>query len=759
MLPGSSRCSATIDKHSSSATSVLYTPASVCCRWHRQLEVFKTEDGPQLAKAALHPSSTRFLTTNMETPGGEGRPSNPSQPRETSQQLQSYVAWVNSQLRKKPAVKPVQDLRRDLRDGVVLASLIEVVAGEKLNGVEVMPSNPQAMKENVEKVLQFVASKRIRMHQTSAKDIVDGNLKCIMRLILALAAHFKPGSSKIASSSTVEKNSGGTGMSSARHRPRSAMAVAQDAVAALADVRQDVSRLGRDVFQHRQRNSSLDEGIERPHWSVRALVQQYEGQQSGPSESPSSSLTSPSPINSAKSESCTTPSEEKAGFDIGREEEDGEEKAGTRAEENGSRLPTEWSPKCPAPSLETSWEDHLLEQQDHLEKEMEEAKKMISGLQALLLNGSLPEDEQERSLVLCEEEACPEEQLVIIRSRLDQSLEENQDLKKELQKYKQESRNLQGVKDALQQRLAQQDTLMLQIKQELLRANMEKEELHSQNADLQRKVEERNRLLAEHKKELSQKDRHLHQHQAKMEEMLRQLSEAGYQQAELERELEHKEVLLARCLKKDMEEQVIVYSNHSCQSNGSLQTVGKGTASAAHRGTSDLQLVREALRSLRNSFSGHDPQHHTIDSLEQGISSLMERLHRMEMQKRQEKRVRGKSPAGHAVNEYRESWPSNSKLPHSHSTPAVSSSACTKVLYFTDRSLTPFMVSIPKRLGEVTLRDFKAAIDRDGTHRYHFKALDPEFGTVKEEVFHDDDLIPGWEGKIVAWVEEDHGEN
>jgi len=56
--------------------------------------------------------------------------------------------------------------------------------------------------------------------------------------------------------------------------------------------------------------------------------------------------------------------------------------------------------------------------------------------------------------------------------------------------------------------------------------------------------------------------------------------------------------------------------------------------------TNDLQLVRDALRSLRNSFSGHDPQHHTIDSLEQGISSLMERLHRMETKKRQERRVR-----------------------------------------------------------------------------------------------------------------------
>lgn len=38
------------------------------------------------------------------------------------------------------------------------------------------------------------------------------------------------------------------------------------------------------------------------------------------------------------------------------------------------------------------------------------------------------------------------------------------------------------------------------------------------------------------------------------------------------------------------------------------------------------------------------------------------------------------------------------------------------------------------RLGEITLGDFKEAIDRPGMFRYHFKALDPEFGTVKEEV-------------------------
>lgn len=97
-------------------------------------------------------------------------------------------------------------------------------------------------------------------------------------------------------------------------------------------------------------------------------------------------------------------------------------------------------------------------------------------------------------------------------------------------------------------------------------------------------------------------------------------------------------------------------------------------------------------------------------------------------------------------------------MAHSHSSPGLDTAVSTKVLYFTDRSLTPFLINIPKRLGEVTLRDFKAAVDRQGNFRYHFKALDPEFGTVKEEVFQDGAVVPGWEGKIVAWVEEDHGE-
>ena len=49
-------------------------------------------------------------------------------------------------------------------------------------------------------------------------------------------------------------------------------------------------------------------------------------------------------------------------------------------------------------------------------------------------------------------------------------------------------------------------------------------------------------------------------------------------------------------------------------------------------------------------------------------------------------------------------------------------------VYMYNRMLSYF------RLGEITLDDFKGAFDRPGQYRYHFKALDPEFGTVKEEV-------------------------
>ncbi|XP_047247496.1 dixin-A isoform X2 [Girardinichthys multiradiatus] len=378
---------------------------------------------------------------------------------------------------------------------------------------------------------------------------------------------------------------------------------------------------------------------------------------------------------------------------------------------------------------ERSWEEQLDAHQEQLEKEMQEARRMVFRLQGLLLHGSLPEEDQDGSGSFGDNRATTEQQLVLIRSRLDQSMEEALDLKRELLRHKQETRHIQAIKDAMQQRLSVQEDAVLQLKQELLRCNMAKDQLGGENEELKCKLSERNKLLSEYE-QLGKKDRLLQQQQQKLDEAQHKAHEVSHGRS------------------------------FRVENGGYSNSVASTSPSTFQRNTpgEELQLVRGALRSLRDSFSGHDPQHHTLDTLEQGVSSLMDRLHSLDTQRRRERGEEFKSPGRRANSTDRDSWPPSSKMAHSHSSPGLDAVVSTKVLYFTDRSLTPFLINIPKRLGEVTLRDFKAAVDRQGNFRYHFKALDPEFGTVKEEVFQDGAVVPGWEGKIVAWMEEEHGE-
>ncbi|XP_039634400.1 dixin-like isoform X7 [Perca fluviatilis] len=563
------------------------------------------------------------------------------------QQLAAYVSWVNSQLKRKPGLKPITNLRHDLQDGVVLTQLIEIVAGEVLERVYVAPQNKEESRNNVEQVLQFISSRHIRMPHISARDIVEGNLKSVMRIILALAAHFKPSANHRAASVSGRSLS----RSSASHNPLSTVALAQGAAAALASARLDASQ---------------PTCTTRIHSSV----------------SPLSSPRAPPSSHSDRQQEDHQPHDS---------------------------------------SAETALEDSFSET---LEKEVQDTRKMVSALQALLLHGSLPEDEQDVSLSLDQGNA-DQQLVVVIRSRLDQSMEESQELKRELLRCKQEMRNLQGVKDAQQQRLCTQEASILQMKQELLRASMTKEELNNQNAELQWKLEECNRLWGECKKEIGQKDRLLQQLKHKLEESQKK-------QNELQRELEHK---------NSMQIPTVTENNGYSYS-------GNPATSMSHQ-AEEVQLLRDSLRSLRNNFRDHDPQHHTLDTLEQGIVSLIDRLHVLHTH-----RGRGKSPRRRGQHTDSDTWPCTNVC-QSHS----GSSASTKILYFTGKSPTPSMINIQKRLGEVTLKDVKAAVDREGNYRYHFKALDPEFGTVKEEVFLDGAIIPGWEGKIVAWVEEDRGED
>ncbi|XP_061660241.1 dixin-like isoform X2 [Syngnathoides biaculeatus] len=609
-------------------------------------------------------------------------------------QLATYISWINTQLKRKPGLKPIADLRRDLQDGVVLTQLIEIVAGEVLESIYVAPQSKEESKKNVEQVLLFISSRHIRMPHISARDVVEGNLKSVMRIILALAAHFKPSASHRVASGSGRGSTAGAPF----HNPLSTVALAQGAAATLASARYNASLPASTSHIHSCWRSAGDKSV-----CVRALVKQYE--RGTPDEQDNvQTISSESPLPSPRAPTSNQ---------------------GDSQEEVSIQLENRVASSVAV--VETTWEDSIRET---LETEVQDTRKMLSALQALLLQGSLPEDEQDLSLSL--EEGHPEQQLVVIRSRLDQSMEESRELKRELLSCKQEMRNLQGIKEAQQQRLCFQEASILQMKQELLRASIATDELNNQKTELQWKLEECTRLWSDCKKEVLQKDRLVQQLKQKLEESQKQ-------QSELQRKLDLKD-----SIGQGMTDTALHQISACAESNGYYYS---GNPASSISSAEEVQLLRDALRSLRNDFGAHDPQHHTLDTLEQGIVSLIDRLHAVHTH-----RVRGKSPRRKGQNNDSDSW---SKGCQSNST-ATSS---TKILYFKGRSSTPSMINIPKKLGEVTLKDVKAAVDQGGNYRYHFKALDPEFGTVKEEVFLDGAIVPGWEGKIVAWVEEDHGED
>merc|ERR1712156_945977 len=111
----------------------------------------------------------------------------------------------------------------------------------------------------------------------------------------------------------------------------------------------------------------------------------------------------------------------------------------------------------------------------------------------------------------------------------------------------------------------------------------------------------------------------------------------------------------------------------------------------------ELAVAKDAIGNLRSTFGGSDPNQHILDTLEQCISVIIEKLHRLDQDK-------NGSRLG--------------SMDLDKSIEGPTGPPTTKILYFTNRSVTPFMSSINKKIGEITLRDFKVLFDRPGFYRF-----------------------------------------
>nr|XP_020745442.1 alpha-actinin-1 [Odocoileus virginianus texanus] len=103
------------------------------------------------------------------------------------QQRKTFTAWCNSHLRK--AGTQIENIEEDFRDGLKLMLLLEVISGERLAKPERGKMRVHKI-SNVNKALDFIASKGVKLVSIGAEEIVDGNVKMTLGMIWTIILRF-----------------------------------------------------------------------------------------------------------------------------------------------------------------------------------------------------------------------------------------------------------------------------------------------------------------------------------------------------------------------------------------------------------------------------------------------------------------------------------------------------------------------------------------------------------------------------------------
>uniref|UniRef100_A0AAZ1XW56 Calponin-homology (CH) domain-containing protein n=1 Tax=Oreochromis aureus TaxID=47969 RepID=A0AAZ1XW56_OREAU len=103
------------------------------------------------------------------------------------QQRKTFTAWCNSHLRK--AGVQIENIEEDFRNGLKLMLLLEVISGERLPKPDRGKMRFHKI-ANVNKALDFITSKGVKLVSIGAEEIVDGNVKMTLGMIWTIILRF-----------------------------------------------------------------------------------------------------------------------------------------------------------------------------------------------------------------------------------------------------------------------------------------------------------------------------------------------------------------------------------------------------------------------------------------------------------------------------------------------------------------------------------------------------------------------------------------
>ncbi|ESO85937.1 hypothetical protein LOTGIDRAFT_130126 [Lottia gigantea] len=108
-------------------------------------------------------------------------------------QLKTFTNWINHTLKKNGSSRRVTDILEEVKDGVILLEIIQILTKEKVVWTKGRPSSTKRPLQinNVSTALDFLSTKGIRLVNINCSDIVDGKPAIVLGLIWKIILHLQ----------------------------------------------------------------------------------------------------------------------------------------------------------------------------------------------------------------------------------------------------------------------------------------------------------------------------------------------------------------------------------------------------------------------------------------------------------------------------------------------------------------------------------------------------------------------------------------
>uniref|UniRef100_A0A8D2LVZ1 Spectrin repeat containing nuclear envelope protein 1 n=1 Tax=Varanus komodoensis TaxID=61221 RepID=A0A8D2LVZ1_VARKO len=108
-----------------------------------------------------------------------------------SVQKRTFTKWINTHLAKRKPPMVVNDLFHDIKDGIVLIALLEVLSGQKLPCEQGRKLKRIHGVANIGTALKFLEGRRIKLVNINSTDIADGRPSIVLGLVWTIILYFQ----------------------------------------------------------------------------------------------------------------------------------------------------------------------------------------------------------------------------------------------------------------------------------------------------------------------------------------------------------------------------------------------------------------------------------------------------------------------------------------------------------------------------------------------------------------------------------------